>query len=82
MFINEAIKQVMKNKGVTLSTMATAIGKKRPNDVSARLAYKNMSISSAIEMLGVLGYEVVVQEKRAGNRRDDQIVITIAGDEE
>jgi len=76
MFINEAIKQAMRNKGMTLSAMATAIGKKRPNDVSARLAHNNMSFSTAIEMLSVLGYEVVIQERRAGNRRDDQIVIT------
>ncbi len=76
MFINEAIKQAMRNKGMTLSAMASAIGKKRPNDVSARLAHNNMSFSTAIEMLSVLGYEVVVQEKRAGNRRDDQMVIT------
>lgn len=76
MFINEAIKQAMRNKSMTLSAMASAIGKKRPNDVSARLAHNNMSFSTAIEMLSVLGYEVVVQEKRAGNRRDDQMVIT------
>lgn len=76
MFINEAIKQAMRNKGMTLSAMASAIGKKRPNDVSARLAHNNMSFSTAIEMLSVLGYEVIVQEKRAGTRRDDQMVIT------
>lgn len=82
MFINEAIKQAMRNRGMTLSAMATAIGKKRPNDVSARLAHNNMSFSTAIEMLSVLGYEVVVQEKRAGNRREDQLVITYEQDNE
>lgn len=78
MYINEAIRQIMKNKGVSLTTMANSLGKKRGNDVSARLAYKNMSISSAIEMLDVLGYELIIQEKKQGAKRDDQIVINLA----
>lgn len=76
MFINEAIKTAMRNKGMTLRDMASAIGKKRPNDVSARLAHKNMSFSTAIEMLSVLGYEVVVQEKREENRQNGQMLIS------
>ncbi len=72
MYINEAIKQAMRKKGVTLNAMATAIGKKRPNDVSARLVSKNMSFSTAVEMLSVLGYEVVVRDKSG----EDEVVIT------
>jgi hypothetical protein len=34
-----------------------------------------MSFDKAIEMLNVLGYEVVIQERKSGNRRNDQIVI-------
>lgn len=82
MYINEAIKQAMKEKKMTLTTMAAAIGKKRPNDVSARLAHSNMSFSTAIEMLNVLGYEVIVQERRGGSRREDQLVITTNAGEE
>lgn len=80
MNISDAIRQVMKKKNISLLSMATAVGKKRSNDISSRLAYKNMSISSAIEMLNVLGYELVIQEKRPGARRDDQIVITFEED--
>lgn len=45
------------------------------NDVSARLNYPNMTFDKALEMLGVLGYELVIQEKKPGARRSDQIVI-------
>lgn len=75
MRINEAIREVMRIKGMSLGSMATAIGKKRGNDISARLAHPNMSFDKAIEMLNVLGYEVVIQERKSGNRRSDQIVI-------
>lgn len=75
MNINEAIRQIMKNKKVSLTTMAKSLGKARGNDISARLAHPNMSFDKAVEMLDVLGYEVVLQEKKPGSRRADQIVI-------
>jgi len=75
MNINEAIRQVMKNKKISLTTMAKSLGKSRGNDISARLAHANMSFDKAVEMLNILGYEVVLQEKKQGSRRADQIVI-------
>ena len=75
MKINKAIREIMKGKKISLSAMATALGKSKGNDISARLNYANMSFDKAIEMLDVLGYEVVVQEKKQGGRRADQIVI-------
>lgn len=75
MQINKAIRQVMRDKGVTLLSMAKAIGKERGNDVSSRLNVPNMTIKNVVEMLDVLGYEIVVQERKPGARRADQIVI-------
>jgi len=75
MKINEAIRSIMKSKKVTLTVMAKALGKARGNDISARLAHSNMSFDKAVEMLDVLGYEIVVQERKPGSRRADQIVI-------
>jgi hypothetical protein len=75
MNINEIIRTLMKENKVTQSSMAASIGKKRATDVSARLASKNMTFDSAIEMLTVMGYEVVVQKRTAGTRRKDQIVV-------
>lgn len=45
------------------------------NDVSARLNCPNMTFDKVLEMLGVLGYELVIQEKKPWARRSDQIVI-------
>ena len=75
MQINKAIRQVMRDKGVTLITMAKAVGKQRGNEISARLTNPNMSFAKAVEMLDVLGYEVIIQERKPGARRADQIVI-------
>lgn len=75
MIINEAIAKIMKEKGVTQKSMAESIGKEKATDVSARLASKNMTFNKAIEMLSVMGYEVTVQPRRAGNRPSGQIVI-------
>lgn len=75
MKINTAIRDLMKEKKMSLSAMAEAIGKNKGNDISARLNHSNMSFDKAVEMLNVLGYEIVVQEKKQGGRRADQIVI-------
>lgn len=75
MQINKAIRQVMRDKEVSLLSMAKAIRKERGNDVSARLNIPNMTINNVVEMLDVLGYEIVVQERKPGARRADQIVI-------
>ena len=75
MQINKAIRQVMRDKGVSLLSMAKAIGKERGNDVSARLNIPNMTSNNVVEMLDVLGYEIVVQERKPRVRRADQIVI-------
>ena len=85
MKINKAIREVMRIKGVSLSAMGSSLKKAdkntgeivglKGNDVSARLNNDNLSFDKALEMLNVLGYEIVIQEKKQGNRRAGQIVI-------
>ena len=75
MTINNAIRTVMKEKGVTQQAMAVSIGKKTANEVGSRLNSKNMTFDRAIEMLSVLGYEVTIQPRTAGSRKAGQIVI-------
>lgn len=75
MVINKAIARLMKEKGVTQAMMAQSIGKKRPNDVSARLMSANMTMDKVLEMLDVLGYEVTIQPKRPGARPSGQILV-------
>ena len=75
MLINKAIREIMKEKKMSLSAMAEALGKGKGNDISARLNHDNMSFDKAVEMLNVLSYEIVIQEKKQGGRRADQIII-------
>lgn len=75
----------MRTKGISLAAMGSSLKKidkktgeladLKGNDVSARLNNDNLSFDKAVEMLNVLGYEIVVQEKKQGGRRNDQIVI-------
>lgn len=79
MNINEIIKTLMKDEEITQAQMALMIGKEKPNEVSARLASKNMTFKTALEMLSVMNYEIVVQKKGKGARGKDQIVVTNKG---
>lgn len=85
MKINKAIKSIMKQRGVSYGVMGSGLRKvnKRTGevtalkgtDVSARLMTDNLSFDKAVEMLTILGYEIVIQEKKPGARRADQIVV-------
>lgn len=81
MQVNKAIRQIMRDKEFSLVSMAKAIGKQRGNDISARLISPNMTFDKAVEMLDILGYEIVIQERKPGARRADQIVIDQKPDE-
>ena len=88
MYINQAIRALMKSKNISLLFMAKSLGKQRGNEISSRLRSENMSFNSAVEMLNVLGYEIVIQERKPGARRSDQTgidqrpeqIITQSGD--
>lgn len=73
MKINKIIRQLMIEKNISLLDMAVALGKKRGNDISARLATENMTISKSIEMLDILSYDLIVQPKE--NYKSGQIIV-------
>ena len=50
MYINKAIRELMKTKNVSLLTMAKALGKERGNEISSRLRSTNLSFNSAVEI--------------------------------
>ncbi len=85
MKINKAIRMIMRMQGMTLSNMGSSLkkidkrtGAEKPlsgNDISARLSYDNLSFDKAMEMLDVLGYEIILQEKDKGDLSKKQIVI-------
>ena len=78
MVINKAISHLMKENKVTQLSMARSIGKERANEVSSRLSNGNMTFDRAIEMLEVMGYEVVIQKRKQGARGRDQIVLEMS----
>lgn len=79
MRIGDAIKQAMKKQKTSQSQMAKRIGVKGQSVIAQRLRTDNMSVNMVIEMLEVIGYEIVIQEKKRGRRPDGQILI--GGDE-
>lgn len=78
--INKIIRRLMKEQGFSQLAMAKALGKQRANDVSARLMSSNMTMDKVVEMLDLLGYEVIVQKRTKGSRGKDQIVVARSGD--
>lgn len=75
MKIGEAIKQALKNQKTTQQQLADRIGAKSQSVIAQRLRMNNLSIEIILEMLDAIGYEIVIQEKKPGRRRDDQILI-------
>lgn len=83
MKINNAIKEIKNRKNISWDVMARSMTSRKDmtprlgKDISATLAKSDdLRINTIIDMTNALGYEVVVQEKRPGLRREDQIVIT------
>lgn len=78
MVINKAIAHLMKENKVSQMMMAKAIGKASPNAIGSKLNVANMTFDRAIEMLEVMGYEVVIQKRKPGARGRDQIVLEMS----
>ena len=86
MKINRAIRKIMFDQGVSLLAMATALGKSKGNDISARLANDNMSCNKIVEMLDVLGYQLVVRPKDGDgeiviDQKDSKIALSDVGED-
>ena len=75
MKMKEAIRLAMKNQKTTQQQLADRIGAKSQSVIAQRLRMNNLSIEIILEMLDAIGYEMVIQEKKPGRRRDDQILI-------
>lgn len=75
MLINKCISKIMKEQKFTQQRMADALALGRASHIGSRLTHQNMTFNSAIEMLEILGYEVVVQPRKPGVRPAGQIVI-------
>lgn len=80
MKLGDAIKSAMKLQKTNQTQMAERIGASSQSVVAQRLRMDNLSVDKVMEMLDVIGYELVIQEKKRGRRPEGQIVI--GGDEE
>ena len=76
MLVNEAIKQVMKKKGITQQKMGEILDiKSGQRVVTNRLATKNMTIETVLMFLDAMDYELVIKPKSRGKRKEDEILI-------
>lgn len=87
MNISKAIIEIKKRKNRSYDELARCCPKKngmarQGKDISATLSMSdNLNTNTFLPLLDALGYEMVLQEKRPGVRREDQIVITIKDEE-
>lgn len=72
---NEAIRKIMKETKFTQSQIAIAIGKPGGNAVGSLLCTENLSANTMVDILNVMGYELVMQPKTQGQRKEGSIVI-------
>ena len=63
MKMREAILSVMKAKKISQTALAKMFGYPHQSTIAGRLNVKNMSENSSIEMLDMLGYELVIRPK-------------------
>ena len=63
MKMREAILSVMKEKKISQTALAKMLGYPHQSTIAGRLNVKNMSVNSSIEMLDMLGYDLVVRPR-------------------
>lgn len=71
----EAIRQAMAERRITQTKLAELIGYKSQSGLASRLSNGNILSETLIEILDKLDYEVVVQPKTAGKRKEGAIVL-------
>lgn len=78
MTVRDTIKAAMSNRKVTQTLFAEMMGYSSQGAVGNRLN-SNISCDLMIQMLDKLGYEVVVQPKTQGKRKDGAMVLEPSG---
>lgn len=74
-----AIKKVMKETNTTQNRMAEMMGYSSQGTVGNALRNGNFSTNVLLQWLDKLGYEVVVQPKTSGKRKEGAIVLEPSG---
>ena len=80
---SEAVREIMKEKNITVGAMARAISDMRgadengnkievlPRLITDRLAQKNISVSNLVEMLKTLDYKIVLVPRNKGEKEGE-----------
>ena len=72
--INECIKKIMKEKGITQKQLARML-RITQQGASDRVRNPNVSLNKAIETLEALGYEVIIRPFSKGVGHSGEIVL-------
>lgn len=72
---NEIIKAVMEETDTKQRQLAAAMGVGQPA-ISNILNRDGINLGTMVELLEIMGYEVVVQKKTQGRRKEGQMVVT------
>ena len=72
---NEVLRTLIRESGLTGDQIAKMLGYPDGRYISAKLSSKNMTIDAIVGIAECLGYEVVLQPKTSGRRKEGQIVI-------
>lgn len=75
---NEGIRAAMSERKVTQTKLAALMGYNTQSGLASRLSNK-ISCDLLIEMLEKLDYEVVIQPKTQGKRKEGSIVLEPSG---
>ena len=75
MKFNGIIREAMKETGTTQARLGEVLGIKQ-NAVSNMLNRTEPSLATFQSVLEAMGYEIVVQKKTQGRRKDGQLVLT------
>lgn len=78
MLISDTVKEVMKVTRTTQTRLAELMGYKSQGTVGNALKAR-LSAEMLVQWLDKLGYEVVVQPKTSGKRREGSIVLEPSG---
>lgn len=72
----DIIKKAMKDTRVTQEQLRDRLGLTSQSVVSMRINSDNHTVSTLVDILDELGYELVIQPKKRGRRPEDQEVVT------
>lgn len=81
MQFKDMLKELIKRKGKTQTEFATTVGTTQ-SAVGNALKRNDAYVSTLIKWCELNGYEVVVQERKSGKRREDQMVLSLEQKEE